>query len=148
MHLRKKFDEGFIKSKFENSSKTLDDILSSQRPSRDKSGLGYDKEKKSTCSSLTNQGRNKRIYVAALKSPIQKEKIKKCTLSSDDKYRTNVIPRRPIKSRYQQIFFSHFYSCNNFGHKSLNCRAYGKFCDYKKNVSSKKPKRFCTPSKI
>ena len=46
MHLSKKFDEESIKLKFENSSKTLDDILSSQRLSRDKSGLGYDKEKK------------------------------------------------------------------------------------------------------
>ena len=77
MHLRKKFDEESIKSKFENSSKTLNDILSSQRPSRDKSGLGYNKEKKPKCSSLTNQGRNKRSYAVALKSPIQKEEIKK-----------------------------------------------------------------------
>ena len=43
MHLRKKFDEEYIKWKIVNSSKTLDDILSSQIPSRDKSRLGYDK---------------------------------------------------------------------------------------------------------
>ena len=35
MHLIKKFDEESIKTKFENSSKTLDDILRSQIPSRD-----------------------------------------------------------------------------------------------------------------
>ena len=35
MHLRKKIYEGYIKSKFESSSNNLDDILSSQRPSRD-----------------------------------------------------------------------------------------------------------------
>ena len=100
MHLRKKFDEESIKPKFENISNTLDDILSSQIPSRDKSGLVYDKEKKPKCSSLTNQGSIKRKYAAALKSPIQNEKIKKYSLSSHDKHRTNVIPRRPMKSRY------------------------------------------------
>ena len=46
MQLRKKLDEKFVQAKFENNSRTLDDILSSQRPSSDKSGLGYDKEKK------------------------------------------------------------------------------------------------------
>ena len=82
MHLRKKFDEESIKSKFENSSKTLDDILSIQRPSRDKFGLGYEKEKKPKCSFLTNQGRNKRSYAAALKSQIKKEESKKYAPSS------------------------------------------------------------------
>ena len=105
MHLRNKFDEEYIKSKFENNSKNLDDILSSQIPSRDKYGLGYDKEKNPKCSSLTNQGRNKRSYVAARKCPIQKEEIKKSTLSSHDKDRNNVIPRRPMKRIYQIDFF-------------------------------------------
>ena len=73
MRLRKKFDEESIKPKFENISNTLDDILSSQIPSRDKSRLGYDREKRLERSSLTNQGRNKRSYVVALKIPIQKE---------------------------------------------------------------------------
>ena len=123
MHLIKKFDEESIKSKFENSSKTLDDILSIQRPLRDKSRLGYDKEKKPGCSSLTNQGRNKRSYIVAMKSAIQMEEIKKYALSSHDKDRTNVVPRRPMTSRYQEIFLGHFYSCKIFVHKDLNCRA-------------------------
>ena len=45
-----------------------------------------------------------------------------------------------MTSRYQHIFFGHCYSCNNFGHKALNCRAYGKLRAYKKNASSNKPK--------
>ena len=48
------------------------------------------------------------------------------------------MPRRPMTSRYQQIFLGHCYSCNNFGHKALNCGAYGKFREYKKNASSNK----------
>ena len=31
----------------------------------------------------------------------------------------------------------HCYSCNNFGHKSLKCRAYGKVHEYKKDAPSK-----------
>ena len=53
---------------------------------------------------------------------------------------TNVIPRIPMKSTYQQIFFCHCYSCNNFGHKSLKSRSYGKVHDYTKDGSSNKPK--------
>ena len=78
MHLRKKFDQESIKSKFENNAKTLDDILSSQRPSRDKFGLGYDKEKKPE---------NKRF-----------------TLSSHDKDGTNVMPRRPMTVDIRRYF--------------------------------------------
>ena len=43
MHLIKKLDEESIKSKFENSSRNLDEILSVQRPSSDKSRLGFEK---------------------------------------------------------------------------------------------------------
>ena len=41
---------------------------------------------------------------------------------------------------YQGIFFGHCYSSNNFGHKAINCRAYEKFREYKKNSPSDKPK--------
>ena len=45
-----------------------------------------------------------------------------------------------MTSRYQQTFFGRCYSCNNFGHKALNCKAYGKLCGYNKKASSNKPK--------
>ena len=44
---KRKLDEESIKLKFENSSRILDDILSSQRPSSDRSHLGLVKEKNS-----------------------------------------------------------------------------------------------------
>ena len=50
------------------------------------------------------------------------------------------MPKKPMTNRYQQIFLGHCYLCNNFGHKSLNCKAYGKFREYKKNSPSDKPK--------
>ena len=46
MFLRKKLDEDSIKSKFEKRSNNLDEILSVQIPSSDKSGLGFDKQNK------------------------------------------------------------------------------------------------------
>ena len=42
-----------------------------------------------------------------------------------------------MTNRYQHIFFCHCYSCNNFGHKSLKYRAYGKGYEYKNYMSSK-----------
>ena len=50
-------DEEPLISKFENKSKTLDDILNSQILSSDKTRLGY----------------NKRSYTTALMSPIEKK---------------------------------------------------------------------------
>ena len=73
IQLRKGVDEEYIKSNFENNSRTLDEILSVQRPSSNKTGLGYDKEKKLEYSSFTNQDGNKRSYATALKSPIKRE---------------------------------------------------------------------------
>ena len=40
--LRRKLEKGTNLSRHENSSKILDDILNSQRPSSNKVGLGYD----------------------------------------------------------------------------------------------------------
>ena len=96
MHFRKKFDEKSIKLKFENTSNILDDILSSQIPSSDKYGLEYDKEKTPEYSSFMNQ--DERSYVVALK----KEESKKYAPLIQ---RTDMIPRRPVTSRYQQILF-------------------------------------------
>ena len=42
-----------------------------------------------------------------------------------------------MKNIYHHIFLGHCYSCNNFGHKSLKCRAYGKGYEYKKDMPSK-----------
>ena len=79
--VREGIDEKFIKSKLENNSKILDDILNSQRSSSDKSGLGFVKEKKPESFPLTNQRGSTKIYVEVLKSPIKKEKCKEHALS-------------------------------------------------------------------
>ena len=70
-------------------------------------------------------------------SPIKKKDIQK---SAPPLHKRNMMPRRPMTRRYKQIFLGHCYSCNNFGHKALNCKAYGKLYFYKKNAPSNNPK--------
>ena len=76
MQFKRKLDEGYIKSKFENSSRILDDILSSQIPLSDRSGLGFIKEKKPKSFPLTNQRGSRKSYAEGLNGPVKKEKCK------------------------------------------------------------------------
>ena len=105
MQFKRKIDEGSIKSKFQNSSRILDDILSSQRPSSDRSGLGFVKEKKPESFPITSQEGSKKSYAEVLKTPAKKERTKKASLISQDKNRNNLAPKRP--NRYLQIFLGH-----------------------------------------
>ena len=103
MQFKRNLDEGSIKSKFENSSRILDDILSSQRPSGDRSGLGFVEEKKPESFLVcTNQEGSKKSYAEVLKTPAKKERSKKADLNSQDKNRNNLAPKRP--NRYLEIF--------------------------------------------
>ena len=108
MHLRKKLDEESIKSKFENGSRNLDKILSVEIPSSNKYGLGLVKEKKPGHSYSTNQDGNKRSYVVALKTPIKSEEGKK---SGPLLQRIDMMSRRPMTSRHQQLFLGNCYTC-------------------------------------
>ena len=69
MHLRKKQYEESIKSKIENISRTLDEILSFQISSSNKYGLGFDKEKKPEYSCCTNQDGNKKKLCCCTHEP-------------------------------------------------------------------------------
>ena len=136
MQFKRKLDEGSIKSNFKNRSRILDDILSSQRPSSDRSSLGFIKEKNPESFLITNHQGSKKSYVEVLKAPAKKEGSKKAGLISQDKNRNNIAPKKP--NRHLQIFLGHFYSCFNFVHKELNCRTERKVSEYKKKSSSNK----------
>ena len=97
MQLRKNIDEEAMKSKFEGSLKILDDILNSQRPSNDKSGVGY----RPNYYSFTNQGGNKKGYAATLKSPVKKEETKKSIPTSHEKNMINVMPKKQMTNIYK-----------------------------------------------
>ena len=95
MQFKRKLDEGYIKSKFENSSRILDEILSSQRPSSDRSDFGFVKEKKLEIYPITNEEGSKKSYAEVLKTPVKKERSKKVGLISQDKNKNNLAPKRP-----------------------------------------------------
>ena len=44
VHLRKDLDAKFIQTIYENSSKILDEIITTQRDPSNKNGIGYSKE--------------------------------------------------------------------------------------------------------
>ena len=95
MQFKRKLDEESIKSKFENSSRILDDILSIQIPSSDMYGLGFIEEKKPESFSVTDQEGSKKSYAEILKTPAKKRRSKKPGLNSQDKNRNNIEPKRP-----------------------------------------------------
>ena len=97
MQFKRKLDEESIKSKFENSSRILNEILSIQIPSSDRYGLGFVKKKKKKPESLpvTNQDGSKKNYVEVLNTPTKREERKKAGLISQDKNRNNIAPKRP-----------------------------------------------------
>jgi hypothetical protein len=74
--LRRKLEKGTNLSKFESSSKILDEILNSQRPSNNKVGLGYDHKEtnKGSISGIHKSDENPKTYAASLQSSFKREK--------------------------------------------------------------------------
>jgi hypothetical protein len=128
----------------QNNTKVLDEIISSQRPYHEKYGLGYNQTEKGSSSKTTKQ----RSYAEIVRGSSKKEEGKR---NQEEDYRYTAPPRRFIfqnqqqptmerpreeegfrretpfrrssTPRYQTIFLGLCYSCNNFGHKVVNCRA-------------------------
>jgi hypothetical protein len=134
--LKGEFEKEKKRSKFENSSKILDEILSSQRSLNNKTSFRYTQD-----STTTSQGSTKRpiSYTDALKISLRREDNKakmitlkivphkhKSTLPARVKYdKKNTITRRNNPNKY--LFIGYCYSCNNFGHKAVHCKAYGQY---------------------
>jgi hypothetical protein len=55
------------KKNMQNSSKVLDEIISSQRPNNDKSRLGYNQTEKGSSSKETKQETYRKIYAETIK---------------------------------------------------------------------------------
>ena len=79
----------------------------------------------------------KREDCESLKENIQKEEMKECeedesarrkfpaTYNND--LRRHAPSRRPPISRYQSFFSGLYYTCNNYGHKAIDCRTYARY---------------------
>ena len=63
--------EQWLKQRTKESKRLEEDNMHLRKKPSNKSGLGFDKEKKLRYSSCTNQDGNKRSYVVALKSQIK-----------------------------------------------------------------------------
>jgi hypothetical protein len=131
------------KKNMQNSSKVLDDIIISQKSHLDKSGLGYNQTENGSSSKTTEQEKNPKSYAETIKgdrkiykedykdTPPPRRFILQNQQQTDRPQEEEGFIRAPpfrISStpRYQTIFFGLCYACNNFGHKTVNCRANNK----------------------
>ena len=71
--LRGKLQSKDIKQNFDNSTKILDQIISSQRLVYDKSGLGYNQNNTKMGSSSTVRENDKRSYADIIRESVKKE---------------------------------------------------------------------------
>jgi hypothetical protein len=126
--LKEKLKKSNTQLKFEKSTETLNEILSFQRSPFIKTGLGYDENQ-------NTPEENPKSYANILKGSINNESNSRKgnddqqILDSSHKNNKNesrrvVPPRRPFTNRYQNLFLGYCFSCNNFGHKAIDCRAY------------------------
>ena len=122
VHLRKELDEKLIQTKYENSSKIWDKIITTQRDSSNKNGVGYSQEENQV---------NSKSYVAALLSTFKKKDEENTSNDHNSRgllppvkkeYKTT--PKKVYENMYPHIFFGYCFACSNFKHKAMNYRAY------------------------
>jgi hypothetical protein len=130
------------KKNMQNNSKVLNDIINSQRPNHDKSGLGYNQTEKGSSSKTTKQETYPKSYAETIKGDrkvyrenyrdtppprrfiFQNQQPTEIDRSQEEEGFIRAPPFRISSTpRYQTIFFGLCYACNNFGHKAVNCRA-------------------------
>ena len=127
----------------------MNQIINNQRPTHDKTRLGYNQKDAKLGSSSKTGKDDKRSYVdivtesckrencESLKENIQKAEMKK---EEEDKHAWSEFPathnndlkrhaplRRPLVPNYQGFFSGLCYACNNYGHKAINCRTYTRY---------------------
>jgi hypothetical protein len=99
-------------------------IITTQRDSSNKIGVGYSQEE--------NQA-NSKSHGDSLLSTFKKKDEEKTSNDQNSKglpppikkeYKTT--PKKVYQNKYPHIFFGYCFACSNFGHKAMNCRAYGR----------------------
>jgi hypothetical protein len=126
--------------KFEKRTKTLDEILSSQRSLNDKTGLGYNDSLKTTKQEkeVENDETNTPEQVEQQDIRLEFRRNETSRRSSPIRYESNhyegnyrridreprwtTPQRRSLIPMYQNFYLGHCYTCGNFGHKAINCR--------------------------
>ena len=124
-----------IKQKYDKITETLNQIINSQRPIDDKSGLGYYKEDEkykigtwNTKKHEANTSFSKNESEAARHEHVQrKETIRRIEQEGHQavvptpqgRFRKKATSQWNQTPRYEKSFNGYCFSCNQFGHKSL-----------------------------
>ena len=134
----------------QDSSKILEEIINSQRPHSDRSGLGFDSKLGDKGSGSRKIEDKHKSYVDYLKdsngqrilsqnhdsknawreptrtsiATSSKDKHKDHNFKHSSKQQSNKRAEPRPRTRYQNLFLGYSYRCHNFGHKAINCRAY------------------------
>jgi len=56
----------------------------------------------------------------------RKDDQQKSNSSHNNEFKRLVPPRRPFTNWYQNLFLGYCFSCNNFGHKEIDCKSYAR----------------------
>jgi hypothetical protein len=119
--------------KFRKSTEVLEDILNCQRSPYDKTGIGYGTKQEPTVekekfrsSIKENDGKLQNVANNLRNFNEENCKEKDCDrLRGAKKRPRRTAPlRRQTVPRDQSIFHGYFYTCNNYGHKAIHCRAH------------------------
>jgi hypothetical protein len=130
----------------------LDQIITSQIPSNDKSILGYNQvqnEKGSSSKTIEHQA-DKRSYAEVFRDSVKKEECKppkknilEIKKTQEDKFTKSASHKISSIPTYHRLFYGHSFNCANFGLKAIKCRAYAKnINNYAGYLNNSYPRRF------
>ena len=138
--LRRNLEKENIKQNFDKSVEMMNQIINNQRPIHDKSGLGYNKEdekhKIGTWNSKKHEANTSfskdESEVARHEHVQRKEALRRTEQEGHQEdgptpqegFRKETTSRRNQTFKYEKCFNGYCFSCNQFGHKALDCKHY------------------------
>jgi hypothetical protein len=152
VNLIKKFEKSNTQFNFLNNSMILDEILDSQRSPNDKTSLGYNKEvisnpkKPDASPSFVKSEDRFDASLSFIKREIKYDagsscsnnesnittfrrsdqgRYPKATHTLQSKFRRKT-PSWMNQRKYESVFNGYCFSCNEYGHKALDCRQNGR----------------------
>jgi hypothetical protein len=105
----------------------LNEIFETQIPPNDKSGLGYKKEA-THVEAISSKKHEVKDEENVASQPFTKGKESFKRTKQERHQEATFTPQRKWtpKKRYESDFHGQCYSCNEYGHKDLECRSYAR----------------------
>jgi hypothetical protein len=129
----------------------LNQIISSQIPSDDRSKLRYNQvhNEKWSSSKTTKHESEQRSDADIVGDSIKEEECKppkknipEIKKTQEDEFKSSASQIISFVPEYQRFFYVHIFNCDNFGHKAVNCRAYAKNkSNYGRYLNNSYPRR-------